>query len=85
MAQGVKGMQELEKLGQSLLNGEKGEALRGLAASAEGRALEEKLGGDRAEQAVRSGDVGQMRALLKDVLGTAEGQNLLRKLSDLGF
>ena len=78
-------MQELEKLGQSLLGGEKGEALRGLAASAEGRALEDKIGAARAEQAVRSGDAAQMRALLKDVLGTEEGQTLLRKLSELGF
>lgn len=78
-------MQELEKLGQSLLGGEKGEALRNLAASAEGKALESRIGTERAEQAVRSGDAGQMRALLKDVLGTEEGQTLLRKLSELGF
>lgn len=78
-------MQDFEKLGRSLLAGEKGDALRRLADSAEGRTLGEKIGADRAEQALRSGDAGEMRSLLKDVLGTEEGRALVERLSELGF
>ena len=78
-------MQELEKWGSALFNGKRGDSLRAVADSAEGRALEQKLDPAAVEKAARSGDPAQLQALLKEVLATEEGRALAEKLSGLGF
>ena len=76
-------MRDLEKEGKRLLSGEKGNALRELAASKEARRLEEKLDPDAVERAVRSGDARALSGLLQQVLSTDEGKALADKLSRL--
>ena len=77
-------MLDWEKAGEELLRGPKGDALRQVAASEEGRALEKKLDPAAVEQAARSGDARQLKALLQTVLATEEGRALAEKLSQLG-
>lgn len=76
-------MNELEKLGEALLQGERGDAIRQAADSAEARALSQKLDPAAVERAARSGDGEQLRAVLQSVLSTEEGRALAEKLSKL--
>ena len=76
-------MQDLEKMGEALLRGPKGDALRQIAGSEEGRALEQKLDPAAVERAARSGDAQQLKAMLQTVLATEEGRALAEKLSRL--
>ena len=76
-------MRDLEKEGKRLLAGEKGKALRAVAASEEARRLEAKLDPAAVERAVRSGDAKELGALLQRVLSTDEGKALAEKLSRL--
>ena len=76
-------MNELEKLGEELLQGERGAAIRAAADSAEAQALSKKLDPAAVERAARSGDGEQLRAVLQSVLSTEEGRALAEKLSRL--
>lgn len=76
-------MRDLEKEGKRLLSGEKGSALRAVAASPEAKRLEEKLDPAAVERVVRSGDTKALGALLQQVLATDEGKALAEKLSRL--
>ena len=78
-------MQDLEKIGKDLLQGANGKALREAAASPEAQRLSRTLDPAEVEQAARSGDPEQLRALLSRVLSTDEGRTLAEKLSRLGF
>ena len=77
-------MDDLEALEQKLFGGENGEALRSLSETEEAKRLGRKLSASQAEQAVRSGDIAQMRALLQTLLSTDEGKALAEKLAGLG-
>lgn len=76
-------MASLEELGKELERRGKAEALRQLAASEEGRRLAQRLDAGALEAAARSGDAAALAALLRGVLGTAEGQRLARSVGDL--
>lgn len=77
-------MDDLEALEQKLFGGKNGEALRSLSETEEAKRLGRKLSASQAEQAVRSGDAAQMRALLQTLLSTDEGKALAEKLAGLG-
>ena len=76
-------MENIEKFGSALLPSQKGDALRSLADSAEGKALSEKLDPAEVERAARSGDAEAIKRLIGSVLSTPEGRSLAEKLSKL--
>ena len=76
-------MENIEKFGTELLKTKKGDALRSLADSAEGKALSEKLNPAEVERAARSGDADAIKKLIGTVLSTPEGRTLAEKLSKL--
>ena len=71
-------MNDLERLAKELRRGEKGEALRKLGSSAEGRALGSAVDGAALEKAFADGDAAALRRMLGALLATPEG----KKLSD---
>ena len=78
-------MQDWEKMGKQFMQGVRGKQLEALAASPEGKRLEQQLNPAAVEKAARSGDPEQIKALLQQVLATEEGKALAKKLSGLGF
>lgn len=76
-------MADLEELGKALERRGKAGALRELAASEDGRRLAERLDTRALETAARSGDAAALAALLRGVLGTAEGKRLARQIEEL--
>ena len=70
-------MNDLERFTKELCRGEKGEALRKLGSSADGRALESAVDGAALEKAFAVGDAAALRRML-GALATPEG----KKLSD---
>ena len=74
---------DLETMGEKLLKGEKGEAIRNIAASEEARRLGQSLDPAQVERIARSGDGAQLKALLQQVLSTPDGRALAEKLSGL--
>ena len=76
-------MENIEKFGSALLQSQRGDALRSLADSAEGKALSEKLDPAEVERAARSGDAEAIKRLIGSVLSTPEGRSLAEKLSKL--
>lgn len=78
-------MQDLEKLGRELFGGKNADALRSVANSETGKALEKKLDAAAVEKAARSGDPAQLKAVLDAVLSTEEGRALAKQLSSLGL
>ncbi len=76
-------MENIEAMGAALLRGEKGDSLRSLADSSEGRALSEKLDPAEVERTIRSGDAEAIKRLIGSVLSTPEGRSLAEKLSKL--
>ncbi len=77
-------MHNMESMGRELLRGIGEDKLKALADSEEGRKIGKMVDAKTAENAVRSGDAEQMRALLTQVLSTEEGRRLAEKLSELG-
>ena len=76
-------MENIEKFGSELLKSRKGDSIRALADSAEGKALSEKLDPAEVEKAARSGDAEAIKKLIGTVLSTPEGRALAEKLSKL--
>ena len=76
-------MENIEQFGSALLQSQRGDALRSLADSAEGKALSEKLDPAEVERAARSGDAEAIKRLIGSVLSTPEGRSLAEKLSKL--
>ena len=76
-------MENIEKFGSELLKSRKGDSIRALADSAEGKALSEKLDPAEVEKAARSGDAEAIKKLIGAVLSTPEGRALAEKLSKL--
>ena len=69
-------MNDLERLAKELRRGEKGEALRKLGSSAEGRALGSAVDGAALEKAFADGDAAALRRMLGALLATPEGKRL---------
>ena len=76
-------MSHLDELGKELERRGKAGALRKLAASEDGRRLAQRIDAGAVEAAARSGDAAALAALLRGVLGTAEGQRLARSVEEL--
>ena len=76
-------MENIEKFGSELLKSRKGDSIRALADSAEGKALSDKLDPAEVEKAARSGDAEAIKKLIGTVLSTPEGRALAEKLSKL--
>ena len=75
------GMEELQKAGEELLRGRKGEALRRIAATDAAQRLSRSLDAAMVESAVKSGDPAQIKALLTAVLNDPDGRALAEMLS----
>ena len=73
-------MNELEKLGGELLQGEQGEVIRRLADTDAARRLQQRVDTGALERAAKAGDTEAMRAQLSRALSGAEGQALLQQL-----
>ena len=73
-------MKDLEKLGAELNKSGKGEKLKSIADSAEGKAISRMVDSARVEQAAKSGDTAVLRDILSQVLSTDEGKRLAEKL-----
>ena len=73
-------MKDLEKLGAELNKSGKGEKLKSIADSAEGKAISRMVDSARVEQAAKSGDTAALRDILSQVLSTDEGKCLAEKL-----
>ena len=73
-------MQNLEQLGQELQRRGKGEDLRRLADSPEGKRLGQMLDAGAVEKAVKGGDSAALQQILRGVLGTPEGKRLAEQL-----
>ena len=73
-------MKDLETLGAELNKSGKGEKLKSIADSAEGKAISRMVDSARVEQAAKSGDTAALRDILSQVLSTDEGKRLAEKL-----
>ena len=67
---------------QELMGGKNEALLRKLAESGENEQLAARFDGSAAEAAVRSGDEGKLRDVLKSVLSTPEGRRLAAKVKE---
>ena len=76
-------MANWDALGKELERRGKTGALRDLMDSAEGRQLARTLDEKALETALRRGDGAKLAALLKTVLGTAEGQRLKQRVEEV--
>ena len=73
-------MKDLEKLGEELKKSGKGDRLKSVAESDEGRAIGRMVNAAEVERAAKSGDAEALRSILGQVLATDEGRRLAEKL-----
>ena len=76
-------MRDLRDLSRELESGGRGEAIRRLAASPEGKKLGGLVDAQAAQRAMESGDTAAMRELLGRVLATDEGRKLAENVRKL--
>lgn len=69
-------MQSIEELGRELERQGKGDKIRALAESSDGRRITEMLDADAVANAAKSGDGAALQKLLTQVLSTDEGKRL---------
>ena len=69
-------LNEMEKLSRSLSGGEKGEALRRLGTTPEGKKLESMIDGAALEKALESRNAAALQKMLGALLSTPEGRRL---------
>ena len=67
---------DAEKLARELERSGKGEALRSLGASAEGKKLESMIDGEALQKALQNGDAASLKKMLGALLSTPEGKAL---------
>lgn len=67
---------DAEKLARELAGGEKGEALRRLGSSPEGKKLEGMIDGEALRKALQSGNTATLQKMLGELLSTPEGRRL---------
>ena len=67
---------DAEKLARELERSGKGEALRQLGSSAEGKKLERMIDGEALQKALHSGDAASLKKMLGALLATPEGRAL---------
>ena len=73
-------MKDLERLGEELSRSGKGERLKSLADTAEGKAVSRMVDQENLERAATSGDTAALKDILSQVLSTDEGKRLAEKL-----
>ena len=73
---------EFGTMAQELMGGKNEALLRKLAESGENAQLAARFDGSAAEAALRSGDEGKLRDVLKSVLSTPEGRRLAAKVKE---
>ena len=73
-------MKDLERLGEELSRSGKGERLKSLADTAEGKAVSRMVDQEKLERAATSGDTAALKDILSQVLSTDEGKRLAEKL-----
>lgn len=73
-------MKDLERLGEELSRSGKGERLKSLADTAEGKAVSRMVDQEKLGQAAKSGDTAALKDILSQVLSTDEGKRLAEKL-----
>lgn len=73
-------MKDLERLGEELSRSGKGERLKSLADTAEGKAVSRMVDQEKLERAAKSGDTTALKDILSQVLSTDEGKRLAEKL-----
>lgn len=73
-------MKDLEWLGEELSRSGKGERLKSLADTAEGKAVSRMVDQGKLERAAKSGDTAALKDILSQVLSTDEGKRLAEKL-----
>ena len=73
-------MKDLERLGEELSRSGKGERLKSLADTAEGKAVSRMVDQEKLERAAKSGDTAALKDILSQVLSTDEGKRLAEKL-----
>lgn len=73
-------MKDLERLGEELGRSGKGERLKSLADTAEGKAVSRMVDQEKLERAAKSGDTAALKDILSQVLSTDEGKRLAEKL-----
>lgn len=73
-------MKDLERLGEELSRSGKGERLKSLADTAEGKAVSRMVYQEKLERAAKSGDTAALKDILSQVLSTDEGKRLAEKL-----
>ncbi len=73
-------MKDLERLGEELSRSGKGERLKSLADTAEGKAVSRMVAQEKLERAAKSGDTAALKDILSQVLSTDEGKRLAEKL-----
>lgn len=69
-------MQNIEELGRELERQGKGDKIRALAESSDGRRITEMLDADAVANAAKSGDGAALQKLLAQALSTDEGKRL---------
>lgn len=71
---------DLEKLGEELRASGKGERLKSIAESDDGKALGRMLDPQKVELAAKSGDTAALKSILSQVMSTDEGKRLAERL-----
>lgn len=73
---------DIEKTVKELEKSGKADKLKAMANSSDAKKLSSMLDTKAVEAAVRSGDGSAMQDILRQVLNTAEGRNLAKRISD---
>ena len=69
-------MKDLEKLGAELNRSGKGDKLKSLADSDDGKAIGRMVDASEVERAAKAGDMAALKGILSQVLSTDEGKRL---------
>ncbi len=73
---------DIERMTDSLLQGQDKASLQALAQSPEAARLASRVDGKALEQAVKTGDENVLRGMLQNMLSTPEGQRLASRVRD---
>lgn len=76
-------MKDVQKLSNELAGGKKGEALRRLGSTPEGKKLESMIDGEALQKALQSGDGAALQKMLGALLATQEGRRLADDVSKI--
>lgn len=75
-------MKDIEKVKKELMDSGKGSEIEKLSKSPEAAKLGKMIDTEALKKAASSGDQDALSSMLRQVLSTGEGQNLLKKIND---